>query len=143
MRFTSLRIRSFRVVENFEVSSLSDFVLIAGPNGCGKSCVFDAVAPVERFSPGAAVTMSAGSAHVSQDRSGDDWVSRRVTSNGVVSVAWQQVCVGAHYAGARCDIHVDGDLLRFFVGDDRNTVRHHPKPKRQASTEVIQPMGAT
>ena len=26
--------------------------------------------------------------------------SRRVTTNGVVSVAWQQVCVGAHHAGA-------------------------------------------
>jgi transposase len=36
----------------------------------------------------------------------------------VVSVAWQQVCVGAHYAGSRCDVHVDGDLLRFFIGDD-------------------------
>jgi hypothetical protein len=41
-----------------------------------------------------------------------------VTTNGVVSVAWQQVCVGAHHAGSRCDIHVDGDLLRFFIGDD-------------------------
>jgi transposase InsO family protein len=78
----------------------------------------DMVAPVERFSPGAAVTMPAGPATVCQDRSGDDWVSRRVTSNGVVSVAWQQVCVGAHYAGARCDVHVDGDLLRFFIGDE-------------------------
>lgn len=52
------------------------------------------------------------------DRSGDDWVSRRVTTNGVVSVAWQQVSVGAHHAGSRCDIHVDGDLLRFYIGDD-------------------------
>ncbi|AJK80594.1 hypothetical protein RE97_16295 [Mycobacterium avium subsp. paratuberculosis] len=32
-------------------------------------------------------------------------------------VAWQQVCVGAHYAGARCDVHVDGELLRFWIGD--------------------------
>ena len=47
-----------------------------------------------------------------------DWVSRRVTTNGVVSVAWQQVCLGAHYAGARCDVHVDGELLRFYIGDD-------------------------
>jgi Integrase core domain len=78
----------------------------------------DVVAPVERFTPGAAVANSRGAAQPGQDRSGDDWVSRRVTSNGVVSVAWQQVCVGAHYAGARCDVHVDGDLLRFFIGDD-------------------------
>lgn len=52
------------------------------------------------------------------DRTGDAWVSRRVTSNGVVSVAWQQVCLGAHRAGARCDVHIDGELLRFFIGDE-------------------------
>jgi transposase InsO family protein len=74
--------------------------------------------PVERFLanppiPPATVTATRGG-----DRGGQDWVSRRVTTNGVVSVAWQQVCVGAHYAGSRCDIHVDGDLLRFFIGDD-------------------------
>jgi transposase InsO family protein len=74
--------------------------------------------PVERFLanppiPPATVTATRGG-----DRGGQDWVSRRVTTNGVVSVAWQQICVGAHHAGSRCDIHVDGDLLRFFIGDD-------------------------
>jgi len=51
------------------------------------------------------------------DRSGAHWVSRRAGANGVVGVSWQQICVGRHYAGARCDVHVDGDLLRFWVGD--------------------------
>jgi hypothetical protein len=41
-----------------------------------------------------------------------------VTTNAVVSVAWQQVCLGAHHAGARCDVHIDGDLLRIFIGDE-------------------------
>ena len=73
--------------------------------------------PAQRFSasssaPGPTPTTA------DADRGGQDWVSRRVTTNGVVSVAWQQVCVGAHHAGARCDIHVDGDLLRFYIGDD-------------------------
>ena len=36
----------------------------------------------------------------------------------MVCVWWQQVSVGRHDAGARCDVHVDGDLLRFFIGDD-------------------------
>jgi transposase InsO family protein len=74
--------------------------------------------PAERFiaNPSAGMTDTAAVDHV--DRGGQDWVSRRVTTNGVVSVAWQQVCVGAHHAGSRCDIHVDGDLLRFFIGDD-------------------------
>jgi transposase InsO family protein len=77
----------------------------------------DMAIPAERFIPGAAVSPTAA-VPLGQDRTGDDWVSRRVTSNGVVSVAWQQVCLGAHHAGARCDVHVDGDLLRFFIGDD-------------------------
>jgi len=50
-------------------------------------------------------------------RTGDDWVSRRVASNGVVCVAWQQVSVGKHHAGARCDVHVGGRLLQFWIGN--------------------------
>lgn len=50
-------------------------------------------------------------------RVGSDWVSRRVTTNGVVCVSWQQVSLGRHYAGSRCDVHVDGELLRFYIGD--------------------------
>jgi transposase InsO family protein len=78
----------------------------------------DMVTPAERFAAGAALRPPTAPATTREDRSGDDWVSRRVTTNGVVSVAWQQVCLGAHYAGARCDVHVDGDLLRFFIGED-------------------------
>jgi transposase InsO family protein len=73
--------------------------------------------PIERFSATASPACPSPSAPAGVDRDGQDWVSRRVTTNGVVSVAWQQVCVGAHYAGARCDVHVDGELLRFFIGD--------------------------
>ena len=52
------------------------------------------------------------------DRACGDWVSRRVCANGIVCVSWQQVCIGRHHAGDRCDVHVDGDLLRFWVGDE-------------------------
>ena len=45
-------------------------------------------------------------------------MSRRVATNGVVCVSWQQVSVGRHWAGKRCDVHVDGGLLRFYGGDD-------------------------
>ena len=41
-----------------------------------------------------------------------------MSSNGIVCVSWQQVCIGRHYGGQRCDVHVDGDLLRFWVGDE-------------------------
>ena len=51
------------------------------------------------------------------ERSGDDWVGRRVASNGAVCVAWQQVSVGKHWAGSQCDVLVRDDLLQFWVGD--------------------------
>lgn len=78
----------------------------------------DMVTPAERFAAGAALSAPVAGATRHADRTGDDWVSRRVTTNGVVSVAWQQVCLGAHHAGSRCDVHIDGDLLRFYIGDE-------------------------
>jgi hypothetical protein len=74
--------------------------------------------PAQRFTPGATVATVLLPTGAGPDRSGGDWVSRRVCANGVVSVSWQQVSVGRHHAGARCDVHVDGDLLRFWIGDD-------------------------
>jgi integrase-like protein len=73
--------------------------------------------PAQRFSAAAKPTAALSTAGPASDRTGDDWVSRRVGSNGIVCVSWQQVCVGRHHAGARCDVQVDGDLLRFWIGD--------------------------
>lgn len=73
--------------------------------------------PAQRFHAGAPALAPTNAATATADRSGDDWISRRVTTNGVVCVAWQQVSIGRYYAGARCDVHVDGALLRFWVGD--------------------------
>jgi transposase InsO family protein len=79
----------------------------------------DMLTPTQRFTVNPSATPIAVPGPVGHDeRTGSDWVSRRVTTNGVVCVSWQQVSLGRHYAGSRCDVHVDGDLLRFFVGDD-------------------------
>jgi transposase InsO family protein len=79
----------------------------------------DMATPVQRFAPAPSLTPAAGlPTGGTAERSGTHWVSRRVGANGVVCVAWQQVSVGRHYAGARCDVHVDGELLRFWIGDD-------------------------
>ena len=43
MRFQSIDIRNFRAIQQFSVGDLSDLILIAGPNGCGKSCILDAI----------------------------------------------------------------------------------------------------
>ena len=40
-----------------------------------------------------------GSAIDIPPRDGDDWVARRVASNGVISIGWQQISVGKHRQG--------------------------------------------
>ena len=75
--------------------------------------------PAERFTAQARpVAPGPPPAPAESDRGGQEWVSRTVTTNGVVCVSWQQVSIGRYYAGARCDVHVDGNLLRFWIGDE-------------------------
>lgn len=79
----------------------------------------DMATPAQRFTPAAPTSLAALSEPPGGDeRTGDGWVSRPVCANGIVCVSWQQVSIGRHYAGARCDVHVDGDLLRFWIGED-------------------------
>ncbi|SRX94512.1 integrase catalytic subunit [Intrasporangium calvum DSM] [Mycobacterium shimoidei] len=79
----------------------------------------DMATPAQRFKPApAAGPASTKIPTAGRDPTSTDWVSRRVGSNGIVCVSWQQVCVGRHHAGQACDVHVDGDLLRFWIGDE-------------------------
>lgn len=43
MRIKHLVVRNFRAITDLQLTELGDSVVIAGPNGCGKSCVFDAI----------------------------------------------------------------------------------------------------
>ena len=52
------------------------------------------------------------------ERNGEQWVCRKVASNGVVSVDYQQVSVGRNYAGSACDVLVTEGLLQFWVGSE-------------------------
>jgi transposase InsO family protein len=75
--------------------------------------------PASRFQAAAARPgRPADLAALAPGRSGEDWVARKVGASGVVCVSWQQVSVGKHHAGARCDVHVGADLLQFWVGAD-------------------------
>jgi transposase InsO family protein len=62
--------------------------------------------------PTRAVTNSARAT----DRDRDGWISRRVGPNGIVCVSWQQVSVGKHRAGQRCDVLVNDQLLQLWIG---------------------------
>ena len=51
-------------------------------------------------------------------RRGDGyWVSRRASAVGVVSVNWQQVCLGVAAAGHNIDVWVTDEVLQCFDGD--------------------------
>lgn len=52
------------------------------------------------------------------ERNGEQWVCRKVASNGLVSVGYQQVSVGKHHAGSACDVLVTDGLLQFWVGSE-------------------------
>ncbi len=43
MRITKLLVENFRAIQRVELSDLEDMIVIAGPNGCGKSCVLDSI----------------------------------------------------------------------------------------------------
>ena len=45
-------------------------------------------------------------------------MSRKVGSNGVACVGWQQVSVGKHHAGSQCDVLVTAQLLQFWIGGE-------------------------
>jgi hypothetical protein len=74
--------------------------------------------PATRFTTTSPRPVRAAATTTLPDRDGPGWVSRRVGANGVVCVAWQQVSVGKHRAGADCDVYVTEDLLQFWVGEE-------------------------
>jgi hypothetical protein len=82
----------------------------------------DMATPATRFQrlepAAAAAEVNVDDKALAPDRTGDEWVSRRVCANGVVCVSWQQVSVGKHRAGERCDVHVSDQLLQFWIGPD-------------------------
>ena len=72
------------------------------------------------------------------DRSGDDWIARRVSAVGVICVAWQQISVGRHRAGRTVDIHVGPQLLHIWDGNEllKTALRNNTKEVRKKRASV-------
>jgi transposase InsO family protein len=73
------------------------------------------LAPAERFGRRPQPPRPAREA-VAQDRTGDDWVARRAGANGVISVSWQQICLGRAAAGHAIDVHVTDRVIQAWDG---------------------------
>ena len=75
------------------------------------------------------------------ERNGEQWVSRRVASNGLVSVGYQQVSVGRNYAGSACDVLVTDGLLQFWVGNEllKTVARTSHGPVRKLHADGASP----
>jgi transposase InsO family protein len=71
---------------------------------------------------------AAGSRRPGADRADGIWVSRRASAVGVVSVSWQQVCLGRAAAGQLIDVWVTDQILQCYDGDQllRTEQRTHP-----------------
>jgi transposase InsO family protein len=88
--------------------------------------------PASRFTvtdPGRPADASA----LRPERSGEDWISRRVAPNGVISVAWQEISCGKHRGGHRVDIHLQGPVLQIWDGDEliKTVLRTNDKEVRK------------
>ena len=75
------------------------------------------------------------------ERNGEQWVSRRVASNGLVSVGYQQVSVGKHFGGSACDVLVTDGLLQFWVGNEllKTVARTSKGPVRKLHADSTAP----
>jgi hypothetical protein len=99
--------------------------------------------PAQRFGPAEPAPAHngavAGRAVVvpAAERHGEQWVARRAGANGVVSVNWQQVCLGVAAAGHNIDVHVSEEVMQFWDGEEllRTARRETPGQvrKRRAS----------
>ena len=100
-------------------------------------------APVQRFRPAARPAVSARPVITIPDRpsrAGHDgqWITRKVGGNGVISVAHQQISVGKHRAGEIVDVHLDGQLLQAWHGNEllKTITRNNTREVRKKNAAV-------
>ena len=88
--------------------------------------------PADRFVITAA-DRPADTSAIGTERSGEEWISRKITTNGIISVAWQEINCGKHRGGRRVDIHLQGPVMQIFDGDEliKTVMRDNGKEVRK------------
>ncbi len=94
----------------------------------------DATAPVTELRPSRVLP-----SRPHADRTDGTWISRRSTAVGVVTVNWQQVCLGIAAAGRNIDVWVTDQVMQFYDGDNllRTQKRDRPGTIRKKRASVI------
>ncbi len=72
------------------------------------------------------------------DRGDGYWIARRASPVGVVSVNWQQVCLGQAAARRNIDVWVTDHVLQFYDGDQllRTQQRQHQGEVRKKRASI-------
>jgi len=104
----------------------------------------DMATPASRFlqpqsAPVEPLRLPASDARPPATRGDGDWVARRASRVGVVSVAWQQVALGQAAAGKDVDVWVTDQVLQFWDGDTllRTQARKNPgQPVRKKRASI-------
>ena len=74
--------------------------------------------PASRFTTARDAQPAADLAVLAEARSGDEWVTRHVATNGVITVAYQQISVGKHREGRTVDVRARSETLEVWDGNE-------------------------
>ena len=133
--------RTDRVFEDLAAAQAELDVWVGEYNTRRPHSAIGMVPPVERFSqraePARAMRTSTG-----EDRTGDDWVARRAGANGVISVSWQQICLGKAAAGASVDVHVTDRVIQVWDGNQllKTVARESAGEVRKKKASIPRPI---
>ena len=85
--------------------------------------------PASRFTTARDAQPAADLAVLAEARSGDEWVTRHVATNGVITVAYQQISVGKHREGRTVDVRARSETLE-SQGRQRTDQNRRPHQER-------------
>jgi len=74
--------------------------------------------PLSRFEADRAAELPADLGALAEARLGDEWISRHVATNGIITVAYQQISVGKHREGRKVDVRARPGILEVWDGNE-------------------------
>jgi transposase InsO family protein len=74
--------------------------------------------PASRFTAAGAADRPVDLAALGDAREGDEWITRHVATNGVITVAYQQISVGKHRCGRTVDVRARPTTLQVWDGNE-------------------------